>query len=52
MKKYLDQVRKCDNELQAKFIQIPKKENDQADRLAKAASAEYMLIPSKMLSFV
>ena len=37
---------------QAKFVQIPKEENEQADRLAKTASVEYMLIPSKVLSFV
>ena len=40
------------DELQAKFIQIPRGENEQADRLTKAASAEHMLIPSKVLSFV
>ena len=40
------------NDLQVKFIQIPREENEQADRLAKAALAEYMLIPSKVLSFV
>ena len=52
MKKYLDQVRKCVNKLQAKFFQIPREENEQADRLAKAALAEYMLLPGKVLSFV
>ena len=39
-------------DLQAKFVQIPREENEQADRLAKAASAEHMLIPDKLLSFV
>ena len=52
MKKYLEQVRKQVAKFQAKFVQIPKEENEQADRLAKTASVEYMLIPSKVLSFV
>ena len=52
MKKYLEQVRKQVGDLQAKFVQIPREENEQADRLAKAASAEHMLIPDKLLSFV
>ena len=53
MKKYLEQARKrVKNDLQAKFVQIPRKENEQADRFAKAASTEYMLISSKLLSFV
>ena len=34
---------------QAKFVQILKEENKQADRFAKAASVEHMLIPSKVL---
>ena len=52
MKKYLEYVRKQVGEFQAKFVQIPKEENEQVDRLAKAALAEHMLIPSKVLSFV
>ena len=52
MKKYLEQVRKQVVEFQAKFVQIPREENEQADCLAKTASAEYMLILSKVLSFV
>ena len=52
MKKYLDQVRKRVNKLEAKFFQILREENEQANRLAKAASTEYMLPPSKVLSFV
>ena len=40
MKKYLDQVRKRVDKLEAKFFQIPREENEQADRVAKAASAE------------
>ena len=52
MKTYLEQVRKQMGEFQAKFVQIPKEENEQADYHAKAALAEHMLIPSKVLSFV
>ena len=52
MKKYMDQVWRRVNKLQAKFFQIPREENEQADRLAKVASAEYMLLPGKVLSFV
>ena len=52
MKKYLDQVLKHVNKRQAKFFQIPREENEQADRLAKAASAEYMLFLDKVLSFI
>ena len=43
MKKYLEQVRKRVGKFQAKFIQIPKEENKQAYRLAKATSIEHML---------
>jgi len=35
MKKYLEQVKKWMNDLQEKFVQIPREENEQADRLAK-----------------
>nr|XP_023901305.1 uncharacterized protein K02A2.6-like [Quercus suber] len=42
MKKYLEQVRRRVDELKAKIIQIPKGENEQADRLAKAASVEHI----------
>ena len=52
MKKYLEQVRKRVDEFQAKFVQIPREENGQADRFTKTTSAEHMLIPSKVLSFV
>ncbi|XP_065638260.1 uncharacterized protein LOC136071189 [Quercus suber] len=43
MKKYLDQARRRMNELKVKIIQIPQGENEQADRLAKAASANGIL---------
>ena len=52
MKKYLEQVKKRVGDLQAKFVQIPKEENEYIDRLTKAASVEYMLIPDKVPSFV
>ena len=45
-------MRKCANKLQAKFFLIPGKENKQADCLAKVVSAEYMLLPGKVLSFI
>ena len=38
--------------MQAKIIQIPRGENVQADRLAKAASAEHMITHGNVLSFV
>ena len=50
MKKYLEQVKKQTSNLYAKFVQIPKGENKYANHLAKAASAEHMLIPSQALS--
>ena len=52
MKKYLEQVRKRVGEFQAKSVQIPREENEQAEHLAKIALAEHMLIPSKLFSFV
>jgi len=52
MKKYLEQVRKRTSHLKAKFVQIPREENKQADRLAKAVSAEHMLVNNQVLSFV
>ena len=52
MKRYLDQVRKRVDDLEAKIIQIPKGENKQADCLAKAASAENMITLDNVLSFV
>ena len=52
MKLYLDQVKRRVDDLQAKIIQIPKGENEQADRLAKAALAEHMITHGNVLSFV
>ena len=52
MKRYLDQVKRRVDDLQAKIVQIPRGENEQADRLAKAASAEHMITHGNVLSFV
>ena len=52
MKKYLEQVKRRVDDLQAKIVQIPRGENEQANHLAKAALAEYMIIPDNVLSFV
>ena len=52
MKKYLEQVKNRVSKLQVKFAPIPREENENADCLAKATLAEYMLIPSQVLSFV
>ena len=52
MKEYLEQVKKRVDDLQAKIVQIPRGENEQANRLAKAATAEHMIIPNKVRSFV
>nr|XP_023876476.1 uncharacterized protein LOC111988901 [Quercus suber] len=51
MKKYLEQVSKRVGKFKDKFVQIPRKENEQADHLAKVASAEHMLIPNKETPF-
>ena len=52
MKRYLDQVKMRVDDLQAKIIQIPRGENEQADRLAKDASTEHMITHGNVLSFV
>ena len=52
IKKYLEQVKDRVNNLQVKFVQIPREENEHVDCLAKSASAEHMLIPSQVLSFI
>ena len=52
MKKYLEQVRDRVNDLQVKFVQIPREENEHVDCLAKVTSTKHMLIPSQVLSFV
>ena len=52
MKRYLDQVRRRVDELKTKIIQIPRGENKQVDRLAKATSAEHMTTLDNVLSFI
>ena len=52
MRRYLNEVKGQIGSLQIKFIQIPREENECADRLAKAASTERMLVPNQVLSFV
>ena len=36
----------------AKFVQVSREENEQANRLAKAASVEYTDVTDQLLSFV
>ena len=52
MKRYLEEVKNRISNIKIRFVQILKEENDCADHLAKAASAEFMLIPKQVLSFV
>ena len=46
MKRYLDEVKGRIGNLQIKFVQIPREENECTDRLAKAASVERLLVPN------
>ena len=52
MKKYLEEVKSRISSLEVKFVQIPREENECADRLPKAASAEFMNASKQVLSFV
>ena len=52
MKKYLEQAKKRVDNLQAKIVQIPREENEGADRLARAASVGHVVILDKVLSFI
>ena len=52
MKKYLDEVKSQIGCLQIKFFQIPREENECPDRLTKTASADRMLVPNQVLSFM
>ena len=53
MKEYLSMVKdKMSGEFSAKFMQVLREENEQAGRLAKAASTEYMDVTNQVLSFV
>ena len=45
MKRYLEEVKNRISSIEVKFVQIPREENECADRLAKAASVEFMLLP-------
>ena len=51
MKKYLEEVKGRISGLEVKFVQIPREENEYADRLAKATSAESMDASEQVLSF-
>ena len=52
MKRYLEEIKNRISSLEVRFVQIPRGENECADRLAKAALAEFMLVPEQVLSFV
>ena len=53
MKNYLDLIRRRTNQtFKVKFLQVPKGENEHADRLAKVAPAEHSMINQQILSFV
>ena len=52
MKKYLEEVKNRISSLEVRFVQIPREENECADRLAKVASAEFMIVSEQVLSFV
>ena len=52
MKKYLEEVKSRISGLKVKFVQILKEENECANRLAKATSAEFMNAFEQVLSFV
>ena len=52
MKRYLEEVNFQICNLKVKIVQIPREEKECVDRLAKAASAEFMLVPEQVLSFV
>ena len=49
MKRYLEEVKNRIGSLEVRFIQIPRGKNECADRLAKAASTEFMLVPDQVL---
>ena len=51
MKRYLEEVKNRISSLEVRFVQISRGENECANRLAKAASAEFMLVPKQVLSF-
>ena len=53
MKKYLNLIRRQTNQtFVVKFLQVPREENEHAYRLAKATSAEHIMVDRQVLSFV
>ena len=52
MKRYLGEVKNWISSIEVRFVQIPREENECADRLAKAALAKFMIVPKQVLSFV
>ena len=53
MKEYLSMVKsKVSEEFSVKFVQIPREENEQVNRLAKATSVEYTDVTNQVLSFI
>ena len=52
MKKYLEEVKNRISSLEVRFVQIPREENECVDHLAKATSAEFMLVSEQVLPFV
>ena len=53
MKEYLSMVKeRVSQKFLAKFVQIPREENEQANHLAKVASTKHMVINGQVLSFV
>ena len=42
--KYLEEVKNQIGNLEVRFVQIPREENECAEHLAKAASAEVMIV--------
>ena len=52
IKRYLEEVKYRIGDLEVKFIQIPREENECANHLAKAVFVEFVLFPEQVLSFV
>ena len=52
MKGYLNEVKGQIGSPQIKFVQIPREENERANRLAKATLVECILVPNQVLSFI
>ena len=52
MKKYLEEMKNQIGSLEVRFVQILRKENELANRLAKVVSAEFMIASKQVLSFI